>query len=172
MPIGSFGYNAGEISYTWAESQVTNRAVTWKILNKTWKLYLFETNWIPGGCGRACLGRLCSCQPVLWPECCWKQVCVIIVLVPENCHLEFLSPDWSPHLNILLPPYSSYIFRSIATIRLVFARTIGYYFLRTYFPLIIIVFWWDKLHFCYTSSQWMFPDVKYLFQFLHFFLAG
>ena len=31
--------------------------------------------------------------------------------------------------------------RSLATVRLVFTRTIGYYFLRTYFPLIIIVFW-------------------------------
>jgi hypothetical protein len=30
----------------------------------------------------------------------------------------------------------------VATLRLVFSRTIGYYFLRTYFPLIIIVFWW------------------------------
>ena len=38
-----------------------------------------------------------------------------------------------------------YLSRSIATIRLVFSRTIGYYFLRTYFPLIIIVFWWDSL---------------------------
>ena len=35
--------------------------------------------------------------------------------------------------------------RSLATVRLVFTRTIGYYFLRTYFPLIIIVFWWGKV---------------------------
>ena len=37
--------------------------------------------------------------------------------------------------------YHQILFRSIATIKLAFSRTIGYYFLRTYFPLIIIVFW-------------------------------
>ena len=189
MPIGSFGYNAGEISYTWAESQVlafTNSASRWARLKKILICVKPTQSQFPGGCGRACPGRLCSCQPVLWPECCWKQVCVIVIKLPKKGYLELCGLSWSD-IPILSPKcilWRRIFFRSIATIRLSFARTIGYYFLRTYFPLIIIVFWWDNLLLYCPSLQQIviFPDeekfsekVKYLhklFQFLHLFLAG
>ena len=90
----------------------------------------------PGGGGGACPGRLCSCESIVWPECHCQQVC-------HHRH-RHNHGRWC---------ISSDFFRSIATIKLAFSRTIGYYFLRTYFPLIIIVFWWDVCNKILLNTQ-------------------
>ena len=76
---------------------------------------------------------------------------MIKIKLPKNAILNFVSYLFNQNYGIVnmnaknVFSLKYYLSRSIATIRLVFSRTIGYYFLRTYFPLIIIVFWWDSL---------------------------
>lgn len=122
-----------------------------------------------GGGWGACLGRLRPCQPILRPSCRCKQVSFLFKsfkifsdLGLRNFRVAKYFHDWGctifRPLNIFRFEIHWYMCkstskditqaqtsRSLATVRLVFTRTIGYYFLRTYFPLIIIVFWWGKV---------------------------
>ena len=66
------------------------------------------------------------------------------VLVNRSCDQSVIANKFVIIVIVLTMEgdvYRQICFRSIATIKLAFSRTIGYYFLRTYFPLIIIVFW-------------------------------
>ena len=121
-----------------------------------------------GGGRRACVGRLRPSQSILRPSCRCKQVSFLFKsfkifsdLGLRNFWAAKYFHDWGCTIfgpqNIFRFGIHWYMckstskditqaqtFRSLATVRLVFTRTIGYYFLRTYFPLIIIVFWWGK----------------------------
>lgn len=75
----------------------------------------------------------------------WKNSDAIVV--EELSLMDYVLDDrWTGEKligNRWLPrhKYICYPARSVATVTLVFSRTLGYYFLRTYFPLIIFVFW-------------------------------
>ena len=136
--------------YTWSSSSFDFVFVFVFVL-----FFVVQCHSSSGGGRRACFGRLRPCQSILQPSCRCKQVSFLFksfkIFLDWGLHNFWVAKYFQIWNSLILMCKSTskditqaQTSRSLATVRLVFTRTIGYYFLRTYFPLIIIVFWWGK----------------------------